>query len=75
MSDDREKVLEDEVAALEERTKELASKMQELLGVDCSFGACVFDPELTEVEHKIDEVQKRKKTLEQIMSDVEKCET
>lgn len=74
MGDEREELLRKEVAGLEEQTNVLAQKMQELVGVDCGFGACIFDPAMSDSESKIAEVQKRKATLEKIMSDLEACE-
>lgn len=74
MEDERDELLRKEVAELEEQTRVLAGKMQELVGVDCSFGACIFDPAMTDVEERIAEVQKRKATLETIMSDLKSCE-
>lgn len=71
MSDEREEVLEEEIKKLEEQTKVLGEKMEELLGVDCSFGACVFDPEVSSVEAKLEELQKRKEALESILNHLE----
>ena len=75
MPDEREKILNTEIEKLEEQTKVLAEKMQELIGVDCNFGACVFDPAMSDVEGRLADVQRRKKTLEKIMSDLDACET
>ncbi len=71
MSDEREQILQEEITNLEERTRILASKMQELMGIDCSFGSCVFDPEVEDVEEKIGEVQRKKKVLEDIMKELD----
>jgi prefoldin subunit 5 len=75
MPDEREEILKKEIANLEEQTLELAEKLEQLVGVDCSFGSCVFDPTMTDLEDRIAEVQQRKKTLEKIISDLESCET
>jgi hypothetical protein len=74
MPDEREELLKKVIADLEEQTMVLAEKMQELVGVDCSFGSCVFDPSMTDIEDRIAEVQQRKKTLEKIIGDLEACE-
>ncbi len=74
MEGEKEKVLQEEVGKLEEQLKILAEKIQVLTGIDCSFGSCVFDPEMTEVEQKISEVQRRKRILERIMNELEACE-
>jgi chaperonin cofactor prefoldin len=74
MPDEREELLRKEIADLEHQTDLLAEKMQELVGVDCSFGSCVFDPSMTDIEDRIAEVQQRKNTLEKIISDLESCE-
>lgn len=75
MATEREELLNEEVANLEEETKKLAEKVQELVGVDCASGACVFDPEMIEVEEKIDEIQSRKKMIEKIRASLEACDT
>lgn len=67
MAEEREQFLKSEVDAYENQLRVLAEKLQELAGVDCSFGACVFDPEMQDVEKKIEEVQKRKKKVSAIM--------
>lgn len=71
---ERDEMLDSQMAELEEETKKLAERMQELVGIDCNSGACVFDPALNDVEAKIEEVQKRKKTLEKIKDALDSCE-
>lgn len=73
MADEKEELLEKEIAELEEQTKVLAEKVERLVGVDCSFGACIFDPEMREAEEKIAEVQKRKKSLQDLLDHLETC--
>ena len=75
MANEKEELLNQEIADYEEQLSVLATKMQELAGVDCSFGACVFDPEMKEVEEKLAEVEKRKKVLGEVMDTLDKCET
>jgi len=75
MANEKEELLNKEIEEYEDQLSVLASKMQELAGVDCSFGACVFDPEMKEVEDKLAEVEKRKKVLGEVMDTIDKCET
>jgi len=75
MANEKEELLNKEIQAYEEELKVVASKLQELAGVDCSFGACVFDPEMQDVEEKMAELEKRKKTLGEVKDSLEKCET
>ena len=74
MADDRAELLSEQVASLEEETKQLAVRMQELVGIDCNSGACVFDPAMQDVEARIADVQKRKETLNKIKDTLDSCE-
>ena len=74
MADERRELLDKEIAALQEQTKVLAERVQELVGIDCSSGACMFDPAMEDVELKIADVQKRKATLEEIKEALDSCE-
>jgi prefoldin subunit 5 len=73
MSDleEREKVLESEIADLDEQMKKLAVKMEEIAGTDCDFGSCVLDPAMESVEEKIEEVQRRKKAVQETLAKLE----
>lgn len=73
MADEKEELLNKEIDAYEEELKVLAGKLQELAGVDCSFGACVFDPEMQDVESKLAEIEKRKKVLAEVMDALKQC--
>ncbi|MBU1670519.1 MAG: hypothetical protein KKF41_14970 [Actinobacteria bacterium] len=75
MADEREELLNQEIADLEEQTAVIAERLEEVMGVDCNFGTCIFDPAMTDIEDKLAEVQKRKKNMEKILSDLEACET
>lgn len=75
MANEKEELLNKEIEDYEDQLIVLANKMQELAGVDCSFGACVFDPEMQDVEGKLAEVEKRKKILGDVMDTLDKCET
>jgi len=74
MADERVELLDKETAALEEQTKVLAEKVQELAGVDCASGACMFDPAMSDVEAKIADVQKRKAMLNEIKETLDSCD-
>lgn len=74
MADEKDELLESATAELEEQTRELAVRMQELVGIDCASGACVFDPAIQDVEAKIADVQKRKATLEEIREALNSCD-
>jgi len=73
MANEKEELLNKEIEGYEEELKTLASKLQELAGVDCSFGACVFDPEMEDIEEKLAEMEKRKKVLGDVMDSLEQC--
>ena len=74
MADDREKLLMEEIEAYEEELKGVAYKLQELMGVDCNFGACVFDPEMKDTEARLADLENRKKTLEGVVKALKECE-
>ena len=74
MADERMELLDKETAELEEQTRVLATKMQELVGIDCASGACVFDPAMEDIEAKIADVQKRKALLNEIKESMDSCE-
>lgn len=73
MANEQEEILNQEMAKLEEETRELATKMQELVGIDCASGSCVFDPAMENVEEKIEEVRKRMQALESIKKALREC--
>ncbi len=68
---EEEEILVQEMDGLDELTRELAEKFETLAGIDCEFGACVFDPEMQEVQEKIGEVQRRKKIVQHIIDQLE----
>lgn len=73
MADEKEELLNKEIAGYEEDLRVLAGKLQELAGVDCSFGACVFDPEMKDVEDKLADLERRKKVLGEVMESLKQC--
>jgi hypothetical protein len=75
MAEDREEYLEKQIQDLDEQMKSLGAKLEEELGVSCDFGSCVFDPEIETTEHKIEEIQRRKKMLEAMVKSLKECET
>lgn len=74
MADEKEELLNQEIEDYEEDLRKVAGKLQELAGVDCSFGACVFDPEMKDVEAKLAELEKRKKVLAEVKESLERCD-
>lgn len=75
MADEREEILEKQIADLDEQVKVLSEKLERVLGVDCNFGACVFDPEMQDIEDRLEEIRKRKESLESILAHLESCDT
>lgn len=73
MADEREEFLQKQIDDLDEQIKGLAEKLEEEMGISCEFGACVFDPEMDSIEHKIEEVQRRKKMLEAMEKSLKEC--
>lgn len=73
MAEEREELLNKEIEGFEDELRHLGEKLEELSGVACSFGACVFDPEMQDVEEKIAEVQKRKKILADVIQSLKEC--
>ncbi|OFW56497.1 MAG: hypothetical protein A2W01_03550 [Candidatus Solincola sediminis] len=73
MASEREEMLNGEMETFEQELRRLASKLGEISGVDCNFGACVFDPQMNDVEEKIAEVQKRKQILAEVMESLKNC--
>ena len=73
MSDmeEREMVLEKEIAELDDQMKKLAVKLEEIAGADCDFGSCVLDPAMESVEEKIEEVQRRKVAVQKTLAKLE----
>jgi hypothetical protein len=77
MADDtreEEEILKKQLADLDDQTAKLAEKFEQLAGIDCDFGECIFDPEMDSVERKIAEVQRRKKVLAGLIDHLESCE-
>jgi hypothetical protein len=73
MANEKDDLLNQEIEGYEEELNVLAGKLQELAGVDCSFGACVFDPEMEDVEAKLADIEKRKKVLGEVMESLKQC--
>lgn len=74
MANEKEELLNKEIEAYEDELAVVATKLQELAGVDCSFGACVFDPEMQDVEEKLADLEKRKKILAEVKDSLEQCD-
>ena len=54
--------LDKEIEGIDENIKKLGYQLSELLDTACSFGICVFDPEINNVQEKI-QVEEEKKSL------------
>lgn len=63
MADEMEDILNEEIGIQEERLRKMAFKMEELAGIDCPLGVCVFDPKMLEMEHKLEEIQHHKEVI------------
>jgi hypothetical protein len=74
MANEKEELLNQEIEAYEEELRVVASKLQEIAGVDCSFGACVFDPEMKDFESKLADLEKRKRVLSEVKESLDKCD-
>ena len=73
-SPEEQEILDKELANLNDETAKLAEKFQQLAGMSCDFGECVFDPDMDSIEKRIAEVQRRKKVLEGMVEHLESCE-
>ena len=73
--EDEEKLLQKQIDDLEDQQLKLAEKMEQIAGIDCTFGSCVFERNIDSVELKLEEVQRRRKAIESIMRTLKECET
>lgn len=70
---DKEEFLQRQIDELENQQLELAEKMEQIAGIDCTFGVCLFDKNIDSVELKLEEVQRRKKAIESMMMSLKEC--
>ena len=75
MANEKEELLDQEMEAYEDELRVVAGKLQELAGVDCSFGACVFDPEMKDAEARLADLEKRKKNLQDVVKALKECDS
>ena len=68
------KILEKEIKKLNEKIKNLGYELSALLNVDCSFGVCSYDPEVDDLEDKMEEIQEKKALLERLMKNIKSCQ-
>jgi prefoldin subunit 5 len=73
--EEQKNVLEGQIEALNEDIKELGYKLEGILDVGCSLGACTFDPEADDVQEKIKEVQRKRAILERLRDNLDSCVT
>lgn len=71
---EEEEILKKQIEDLDETTRKLAEKFEELAGIACDFGECIFDPGMDDLEKRLAEVQRRKKVLEGMIEHLESCE-
>jgi prefoldin subunit 5 len=71
---EEEEILKKQIADLEETTRKLAEKFEQLAGIDCDFGECIFDPAMDDMQVKLAEVERRKKVLEGMIQHLGECE-
>lgn len=64
MANEMENFLNKEIGVQEEQMRRLAARMEELAGIDCPLGVCVFDARMLDTEHELDETQHRKEVIE-----------
>ncbi|MGA1867382.1 MAG: hypothetical protein ACMUJM_02430 [bacterium] len=72
-SEDDKKILEREIANLNQEIDNLGYKLSGILNVDCSFGDCYYDPEVDDIQEKIKEVQEKKALLQRIKNNIDSC--
>lgn len=70
---EEEEILTKQIEELDATTRQLADKFEALAGMQCSFGECVFDPEMDDLQNKLAEVQRRKSLLEGMIEHLESC--
>lgn len=71
--ENEKKLLVKEIENLNEEILTLSYKLNELLSVDCTFGVCLFDPEVENVHDKMKEVHEKKVLLERIKKNIDSC--
>ncbi len=64
-------ILAREINNLNEEITLLSHQLNEIFSVNCSFGVCLFNPEVDSIQEKMREVQERKELFESIKKRVE----
>ena len=64
-------ILAREIDNLNEEITLLSHQLNEIFNINCSFGVCLFNPEVDSIQEKMEEVQERKALLESIKQRVE----
>lgn len=72
---EKEELLQQQIDALEDEQLKLAEKMEQIAGIDCTFGVCLFDRNIDSVELKLETVQRRKRAIESIMMSLKELES
>lgn len=68
MPDERLELLNKDIAGYNEHLKVLAMRMEELAGVDCPLGACIYDPAMYDLLDKMERIQRYTKVIEDIIN-------
>ena len=64
-------ILAREIDNLNEEITLLSHQLNEIFNINCSFGVCLFNPEVDSIQEKMKEVQERKELLETINRRIE----
>ncbi|MBW1888314.1 MAG: hypothetical protein JRI52_08200 [Deltaproteobacteria bacterium] len=65
-TEEDKKLLDGEIADLNEKIEQLGYQLSGLLNIDCSFGVCNYDPIADDIQEKLKEVQEKKELLQRL---------
>jgi putative heme degradation protein len=66
-------MLSEEMGHYERYLSELAEKVGELAGSECSLGYCRFNPNMDDVQEKLDELKERSAAVRKALALIERC--
>lgn len=69
----RDELLKKEIENIDENIKKLGYKLSELLNTACSFGKCVFDPEINDIQIKIQIEEEKKELFQNLKKHLDHC--
>ena len=64
------KLMEKEIASLNEQIKKFGNDLNRVLNIDCDLGVCVYDPRVDNIREKIKEVQEKKELIERLLKNI-----